>query len=298
MDFVYIADVARANVLAAERRRHRRGLQRRQRRGDEPARACRDAAEGDGLRPRVEFGPERAVNKVAAPAGRHRAARASCSASTAEVDLEEGLPRLVDWWRAERAGGRRPPGEGVVMEIPFAKPYLRGRRGRRGRRGDRLRLGLPGPAGARVRGARSPRASAPPTRWRRPTARPRCSSRCYVLGRRAGRRGDRAVAVVHRHRQRGLAVRRRRRCSPTSTRAPTTSTRPPPSAAITPRTKAIMPVHQVGLPADMDAFLELGRAPRRGDRRGRRLRDRRDLQGPARSARSARWPASRCTRAR
>ena len=29
--------------------------------------------------------------------------------------------------------------------------------------------------------------------------------------------------------------------------------------AITPRTKAIMPVHQVGLPADMDAFLALGR---------------------------------------
>jgi len=28
--------------------------------------------------------------------------------------------------------------------------------------------------------------------------------------------------------------------------------------AITPRTKAIMPVHQLGLPADMDAFLELG----------------------------------------
>lgn len=29
-------------------------------------------------------------------------------------------------------------------------------------------------------------------------------------------------------------------------------------AAITPKTRAIMPVHQVGLPADMDAFLELG----------------------------------------
>jgi dTDP-4-amino-4,6-dideoxygalactose transaminase len=28
--------------------------------------------------------------------------------------------------------------------------------------------------------------------------------------------------------------------------------------AITPRTRAIMPVHQVGLPADMDAFLKLG----------------------------------------
>ena len=29
--------------------------------------------------------------------------------------------------------------------------------------------------------------------------------------------------------------------------------------AITPRTKAIMPVHQIGLPADMDAFLAIGR---------------------------------------
>jgi perosamine synthetase len=29
--------------------------------------------------------------------------------------------------------------------------------------------------------------------------------------------------------------------------------------AITPRTRAVMPVHQVGLPADMDEFLELGR---------------------------------------
>src|SRR6201990_815023 len=27
--------------------------------------------------------------------------------------------------------------------------------------------------------------------------------------------------------------------------------------AITPRTKAIMPVHQIGLPADMDAFLDI-----------------------------------------
>ena len=55
--------------------------------------------------------------------------------------------------------------------------------------------------------------------------------------------------------------------------------------AITPRTRAIMPVHQVGLPAEMDAFLELGRALRRRDRRGRRLRDRRDATRAARSAR-------------
>ena len=50
-----------------------------------------------------------------------------------------------------------------------------------------------------------------------------------------------------------------------------------------------MPVHQIGLPADMDAFLALGRRARRRDRRGRRVRDRRDLQGPPdRLARPAR----------
>ena len=68
--------------------------------------------------------------------------------------------------------------------------------------------------------------------------------------------------------------------------------------AITPRTKAIMPVHQVGLPADMDALPRDRRAPRHGDRRGRRLRDRRAATRAGRSARSGRSPASRCTRAR
>ena len=41
MDFVYIGDIARANMLAAAVRRHRRRLQRRQRDRDEPARARR-----------------------------------------------------------------------------------------------------------------------------------------------------------------------------------------------------------------------------------------------------------------
>ena len=51
MDFVYIGDIARANLAAAAERRHRRGVQRRERHGDEPARAGRDAAACDGLRP-------------------------------------------------------------------------------------------------------------------------------------------------------------------------------------------------------------------------------------------------------
>ena len=41
MDFVHVADIARANVLAAEATPHRRGLQRRQRRRDQPGRAGR-----------------------------------------------------------------------------------------------------------------------------------------------------------------------------------------------------------------------------------------------------------------
>ena len=57
MDFVYVDDIARANLLAADVRRHRRGVQRRVRRRDEPARSRRDAARGDGLRPRARIRP-------------------------------------------------------------------------------------------------------------------------------------------------------------------------------------------------------------------------------------------------
>ena len=49
MDFVYIEDIARANVLALAVRRHRRGLQRRERHRDQPERAGRGAAARDGL---------------------------------------------------------------------------------------------------------------------------------------------------------------------------------------------------------------------------------------------------------
>ncbi len=38
MDFVYVADIARANIARGARRRHRRGLQHRQRHRDEPRR--------------------------------------------------------------------------------------------------------------------------------------------------------------------------------------------------------------------------------------------------------------------
>ena len=44
MDFVYVADIARANLLAARGRRDRRGVQHRQRHRDQPARAGPAAA--------------------------------------------------------------------------------------------------------------------------------------------------------------------------------------------------------------------------------------------------------------
>ena len=81
MDFVYIGDVARANLLAAEADAHRRGLQRRQRGRDQPARARRDAARGHGLRPRASSTARRAPSTASRAAWPTRRSRASSSAS-------------------------------------------------------------------------------------------------------------------------------------------------------------------------------------------------------------------------
>ncbi len=49
----------------------------------------------------VEVGPERSVNKVS-----RRLADTTSAAGRlgfeAEVDIDEGLARLVDWWRSEQ----------------------------------------------------------------------------------------------------------------------------------------------------------------------------------------------------
>lgn len=103
MDFVYTEDIARANLLAA----------------DSPATdAVFNIASGTetslvglakallrvmGSDLDVEYGPERAVNKVS-----RRLADVSKAVEVlgwkAEVDLENGLERLVAWWHAEREG--------------------------------------------------------------------------------------------------------------------------------------------------------------------------------------------------
>ena len=102
MDFVYIPDVARANVLAV---------------GADVTDAVYNVASGTETSLlelaqmllkvmdsdlEVEFGPERAVNKVPRRLADTTAARRELG-FTAETDIEAGLRGLVSWWRAERA---------------------------------------------------------------------------------------------------------------------------------------------------------------------------------------------------
>jgi UDP-glucose 4-epimerase len=108
MDFVYIGDVARSNLLAAQ---------------SDATDAVFNVASGTetsllelaemllrvmGSDLSVEFGPERAVNKVSRRLADTSLAREQIGFQ-AEVDLEEGLTRLVEWWKAERAGEPAKP---------------------------------------------------------------------------------------------------------------------------------------------------------------------------------------------
>jgi len=108
MDFVYISDVARANVLAA---------------ASEASDAVFNVASGtetslaelaqmllevmDSDLP-VEHGPERGVNKVPRRLADTSLARKELGFE-AEVPIEEGLRLLVDWWRSEPPASKPAP---------------------------------------------------------------------------------------------------------------------------------------------------------------------------------------------
>jgi UDP-glucose 4-epimerase len=102
MDFVYVDDIARANLLAAystcndEVFNIASG-------GETSLRELADLilrAMRSDLAP--EFGPERRVNSVTRRLADTRRARERLGFE-ASVSLEEGLDRLVSWWREERA---------------------------------------------------------------------------------------------------------------------------------------------------------------------------------------------------
>ena len=102
MDFVYIGDIARANLIAAEADavddvfNIASGVETSL---AELASLLLKAMDSDLP---VEFGPERAVNKVSRRLADTSHAREKLGFE-AEVGLEEGLKGLVDWWRAERS---------------------------------------------------------------------------------------------------------------------------------------------------------------------------------------------------
>jgi UDP-glucose 4-epimerase len=101
MDFVYIEDVARANVLAlqSDLGDHVFNV------GSGVETSLTQLADmllwvmGSNLKP--IYGPERKVNPVARRLADTSKAEELLGFRTS-VDLEEGLRRLVDWWRANR----------------------------------------------------------------------------------------------------------------------------------------------------------------------------------------------------
>jgi UDP-glucose 4-epimerase len=100
MDFVYIEDVARANILAAQADvtdevfNVASGVE------TSLLELARKLLEAMGSDLSVQFGPERAVNRVPRRLADTSQARERLG-FTAEVSLGEGLRRLVEWWRAE-----------------------------------------------------------------------------------------------------------------------------------------------------------------------------------------------------
>jgi UDP-glucose 4-epimerase len=108
MDFVHVHDVARANILAAEAPATNVVLNVAS--GVETSlRALADAllAVMDSTLEPVH-GPARAVNGVARRLADTKLA-SELIGFTAEVDLKEGLRRLVDWWRAEQQQAKQQP---------------------------------------------------------------------------------------------------------------------------------------------------------------------------------------------
>lgn len=107
MDFVYSEDIARANLLAAESSASDVVLNVAS--GTESS--LRDLADtllramASDLTP--EYGPPRSVNNVSRRLADTTAAR-ELLGFRAEVDLEEGLRRLVEWWQAERDEAASP----------------------------------------------------------------------------------------------------------------------------------------------------------------------------------------------
>ena len=209
MDFVYIGDVAAANLIAAQS--DRTDVVYNVASGTETSllELAQALLRVMGSDLTVEHGPARAVNGVtrrladtrwramnSVSRPRSTSRRGSPASSSGGAASAPAHPRSRPaCWRRRRDGD------------PVQPPDAARRRGRRGRRRDRHGLGVAGPARARVRGRlRGARRSGRGSRDEQ--LHDRAAAGAARRGRRPRRRGDRPVDVVHRDRQRRLAVRR------------------------------------------------------------------------------------------
>ena len=107
MDFVFTEDIARANLLAAASDASGEVFNIGSQTETSLAELARLLIQVMGADLDLEFGPPRSVNGVT-----RRLADVSAAAERlgwkAEVSLEEGLRRLVGWWREQRAAGTAP----------------------------------------------------------------------------------------------------------------------------------------------------------------------------------------------
>jgi UDP-glucose 4-epimerase len=107
MDFVYTEDIARANLLAAASDATDEVFNIASGTETSLQELAETLIRAMGRDLPLEFGPPRGVNSVT-----RRLADVSRAAERlgwkADVDLAEGLERLVSWWRAERAAGTAP----------------------------------------------------------------------------------------------------------------------------------------------------------------------------------------------
>lgn len=116
-DFVYVDDVARANVLAAQSDATDVTVNV----GTGTETSLKELAQtllavmGSDLG--IEFGPERGVNPVARRSGDTSSA-AKLLGFTAEVGLDDGLRLLVEWWKQQRAADRAADRAGNWAEPP------------------------------------------------------------------------------------------------------------------------------------------------------------------------------------